>query len=303
MKPLACLLLSVALLAPLLASARKGDKNDKQDRQAQAQKEAPATQPQKKRPDKNKNAGNLVVNGDLEKGSGRTPKGWAPFDGITQLWDDKGYPHKCLLVDTSVLQKDKKRFIECEEEYRKHGKSKGGQYDVVGAHEGAWGYPPPIDLKPDDDWFILSADVWTHASSSELFFPQILVRGFTEVTEVHDDDAAVWFHEYYKDGHGYEDVFGSKDLIRKPRIGDWRQVYRHAMACRCSVAKQWRHFELGFHLPKMKKFRPTRLLLKCYAIWPAGEYRFDNISLRRATKAEADEANARRPSIREVVPE
>lgn len=262
-----------------------------------------ADEPKARRSKKEKTE-NLVENGDLEKGKGRTPKGWAKFDGITQIWDKNGgYPRKCLLLDTNVLQKDKKRFIENEEEFKKKGKGKGGQYDVVGAHEGAWAYAAPIDLRPDDDYFILSADVTAPAKSTELFYPQILIRGFVRVTEVSENDGTVWFHHYFNDKEGYEDVFGSKDLIRKPRIGDWRQVYRHAMACRIVKPHKFRHFELGFRLPKMKRFRPTRLLLKPYAIWPAGEYRFDNITLRRATKKEVDEANARRPSINEIVNE
>ena len=250
-----------------------------------------------------KKARNLVPNGGLEKGSGRTPANWAPFDGITQLWQrNGGAPGKCLTLNTNVLQIDKKQFIEDEKNF-KAGKNKGGQYDVVGAHEGAWAFAAPIDLRPDDSWFILSADVYAEHKSSELFYPQILIRGFQPVTETSPDDGAVWFHDHFRNGQGYEDTFGSKNLIRKPRKGDWRQVYRHAMACRVSTPHQWRKFELGFKLPSIKRFRPTRLLLKCYAIWPAGKYSFDNISLRRATAAEAKAANDRRPSIHEVVPQ
>ncbi|NLE54359.1 MAG: hypothetical protein GX617_05435, partial [Lentisphaerae bacterium] len=62
----------------------------------------------------------------------------------------------------------------------------------------------------------------------------------------------------------------------------------------------WRHFELGFKLPSMARFRPERIWIKPYAFWPLGVYKFDNLSLRRSTKAEVDEVNRRRPSIKEL---
>ena len=57
----------------------------------------------------------------------------------------------------------------------------------------------------------------------------------------------------------------------------------------------------AFKLPSIKKFRPERILIKPYAFWPSGHYRFDNLSLRRATKAEVDAVNAQMPSIKEVL--
>ena len=71
--------------------------------------------------------------------------------------------------------------------------------------------------------------------------------------------------------------------------------------CRNPQVKQWRRFEVGFKLPSIKKFRPERILIKPYAFWPSGNYRFDNLSLRRATKAEVEAVNAQMPSIKEVL--
>ena len=284
MKLRICGILAIALLLALPVEAQK--KKDK-------------AQPTKKGSHKEE----LIVNGALEQGSGRTPKGWAKFDGITQLWQTGGNPGKCLVLNTAVLQKDKKEFIADEEAFKnKKTKNQGGQYSVVGAHEGAWAYCAPIDVLPTDSWFILSCDVMAPGKSDEIMYPQILVRGYVPVKEVSDDDAAVWYHHYYgPDQGGYEDMFGSKDLIRKPRVGDWKMVYRFSMACRTAVPNKFRHYEVAFNISKMKRFRPSRLLIKPYAYWPAGIYRFDNISLRRCTAEEAKAVNDNRPSIHEVV--
>ncbi|MBR4900357.1 MAG: hypothetical protein IKZ46_05400 [Victivallales bacterium] len=245
---------------------------------------------------------NLIKNGNFENGEGKTPKHWSPFDGQTACWDKtNGNPDRCLLLDTTVLTVDKKLIDADIEAFEKKGRSQGGQYDTVGAHQGAWAYAAPIDVKPDDTWFILSADVWADQPSSELFMPLILIRGFQKITAENAGQNSSWFHEHYKDGIGYSDVFGSKDLRRASREGDYLQVYRKTLFCRNPQIKQWRHFEVGFKLPSIKKFRPERILIKPYAFWPSGHYRFDNLSLRRATKAEVEAVNAQMPSIKEVL--
>lgn len=255
-----------------------------------------------KQPEKKSKSQNLIKNGAFENGEGKTPKHWSPFDGQTARWEkDSGNPSRCLLLDTTVLTADKKLIDADIEAFEKKGRSKGGQYDTVGAHQGAWAYAAPIDVKPDDTWFILSADVWADQPSSELFAPLVLIRGFRKITAETAGQDTTWFHEHYKDGIGYSDVFGSKDLQRASREGDYLQVYRKTLFCRNPRIKQWRHFEVGFKLPSIKKFRPERILIKPYAFWPSGHYRFDNLSLRRATKAEVEAANKNLPSIKEVL--
>ena len=255
-----------------------------------------------KQPEKKAKPQNLIKNGNFENGEGKTPKHWSPFDGQTACWDKtNGNPGRCLLLDTTVLTVDKKLIDADIEAFEKKGRSQGGQYDTVGAHQGAWAYAAPIDVKPDDTWFILSADVWADQPSSELFMPLILIRGFQKITAETAGQNSSWFHEHYKDGIGYSDVFGSKDLRRASREGDYLQVYRKTLFCRNPQINQWRHFEVGFKLPSIKKFRPERILIKPYAFWPSGHYRFDNLSLRRATKAEVETVNANMPSIKEVL--
>jgi hypothetical protein len=258
---------------------------------------------QKQQPEKKAKPQNLIKNGALENGEGKTPKHWSPFDGHTARWETSGgNPGRCLLLDTTVLTVDKKLIDADIEAFEKRGRSNAkGQYDTVGAHQGAWAYAAPIDVKPDDTWFILSADVWADQPSSELFAPLVLIRGFHKITTETAGQDTTWFHEHYKDGIGYSDVFGSKDLQRASREGDYLQVYRKTLFCRNPQIKQWRHFEVGFKLPSIKKFRPERILIKPYAFWPSGHYRFDNLSLRRATKAEVEAVNANMPSIKEVL--
>ena len=258
---------------------------------------------QKQQSEKKAKQQNLIKNGALENGEGKTPKHWSPFDGHTALWEtSSGNPGRCLLLDTTVLTVDKKLIDADIEAFEKRGRSNAaGQYDTVGAHQGAWAYAAPIDVKPDDTWFILSADVWADQPSTELFAPLVLIRGFRKITAETAGEDTTWFHEHYKDGIGYSDVFGSKDLQRASREGDYLQVYRKTLVCRNPQIKQWRHFEVGFKLPSIKKFRPERILIKPYAFWPSGHYRFDNLSLRRATKAEVEAVNAQMPSIKEVL--
>ena len=262
-----------------------------------------ATLSAQKQAEKQSKPQNLIKNGNFENGEGKTPKHWAEFDGLTARWEKTGgNPGRFLLLDTSVLKSDKKLMDENPEAFEKKGRSqREGHYDAVGASQGAWAFASPIDVKPEDTYFILAVDVSASKPSSELEYPMVLLRGFKKITAETAGQNTSWFHEHYKDGIGYSDVFGSKDLRRASREGDYLQVYRKTLFCRNPQIKQWRHFEVGFKLPSIKKFRPERILIKPYAFWPSGHYRFDNLSLRRATKAEVDAVNAQMPSIKEVL--
>ncbi len=241
----------------------------------------------------------LVKNGGMEKGEGSQPAHWSPLDGITSTWDSQnGHPGKCIHFDTSVLQKDKKKFAENPENFKR---GKGGQYDVVGAHEGAWAFAAPIDIPKGQRYFVLSCDVKGPSKGTELFNPMILIRGFQKVTEKNAGENSSWFHEHYKDGVGYSEQFGSDELRRNTREGDYLMVYRHSLVCRCLAPNTWEHFEMGIQLPTIPKFQPERLLLKLYAYWPAGQYYFDNVSFRPSTKEEIQEINSRRHSIKNFV--
>ena len=119
----------------------------------------------------------LIANSGFEKLKGGIPLGWSGVDGLTVTISKDGNPGRCLFFDTSVLQKDKKTFQEDPEQYK--GPSKGGQYSTVGAHEGVWVFSQAVDLRPDDDCFVITADVKADVVSA----PMVLIRGFTLVTE------------------------------------------------------------------------------------------------------------------------
>ena len=159
----------IAALFTAIAAPAQQKRGDQAPRRGEPQQKAKASK-------------NLIVNGDLEDGGGKSPKGWSAVDGMMSSWGNEGNPGRCLVFDTSVLQVDKKKYLEAEEEFKGRGNtSKKNQYETVGAHEGVWAFSAPIDLKPDDQYFVLSADVWAPAKSSELFAPMIFIRGFTSV--------------------------------------------------------------------------------------------------------------------------
>ena len=243
---------------------------------------------------------NLVVNGDLEQASKakESPAGWSKPDGITSLWSPKeGNPGKCLLFDTTVLQVDKKKFIEAEKKVAPapKGRSKGGQYQTVGAHEGVWLYSAPIPVDAKSRYFIIEADV-RGPRSSQIFFPRVLVRGYQQVTEKTAGKNQSYFITPHAGGPEYSIVFGKKK--RDTKAGDFLQVYRHGLVCRLLDDKKYYHFQMGIKLPTIKRYRPDVILIKPYAMWPLGKYHFDNIVFRPATKAEYDKAKANKHSLK-----
>ncbi len=240
----------------------------------------------------------LVVNGDLETGKGKVPAGWSKPDGITCKWQKTGgNPGGCLQFDTTVLQVDKKKFLDAEKkgEPPPEGRSTGGQYQTVGAHEGVWAYSNPIALGRKDRYFIIEADL-KGPRSSQIFFPKVLIRGFQKVTESKAGKNLSYFHTPHAGGPAFSEVFGRKK--RATRAGDMLMVYRHTLVCRLPDAKSYHRFRMGLKLPGMKRFRPDVILLKPYAMWPLGQYYFDNIVFRPASKAEYDKAKQEGHSLK-----
>lgn len=233
----------------------------------------------------------LIANSGFEKLKGGIPLGWGGVDGLTVTVSKDGNPGRCLLFDTAVLQKDKKTFQEAPDQYK--GPGQGGQYSTVGAHEGVWVFSQPVDLKKNDDCFVITADVKADVRS----VPMVLIRGFSLVTEEQAGKNNSIFQTPHAGGPAYSEQFGPEKDRRDSQAGDYLQVWRHTLVCRITEINQWQHFEMGFSLPKEKRFRPQRVWLKPYAYWPLGKYQFDNVTLRRATREEVSEINKKRPSI------
>ena len=233
----------------------------------------------------------LIPNSSFEKLKQGIPVGWSGIDGLTVTIGKDGNPGHCVIFDTAVLQKDKKTFQEKPEQYK--GPGKGGQYSTVGAHEGVWVFSQPVDLKKDDDCFVITADVKADVVSA----PMVLIRGFNLVTEDQAGKNNSIFQVPHAGGPAYSEQFGPEKQRRDSKAGDYLQVWRHTLVCRVTKPNEWQHFEMGFNLPKDKRFRPQRIWLKPYAYWPLGKYQFDNVTLRRSTREEVSEINKRRPSI------
>ena len=244
-------------------------------------------------------AENLVVNGGFGKGKGKQPAGWSRMDGVTTFWERKaGRPGACLRFDPNVQQKDKKAFLENPEAFK--GKGKGGQYSTVGAHEGVWAFSQPITVAKDDRYFLIEADVKGPAKSTALFYPQVFIRGYQKFDAKRDAGTSSWFQTPHEGGPAYSEQFGKGQ--RPAHEGDYLMVYRHSLVCRLPDAGTWYHYRMGVKVPTMKKYRPDVLLLKLYAMWPLGDYFFDNISLRRVSKTEYDAAKRKGHSIKGFMP-
>ncbi len=239
-------------------------------------------------------AENLVPNGDFEQGRGRQPAAWSKVDGLVTSWERGGNPGRCIHFDTNVQQKDKRAFRAEPRTFK--GKSKGGQYSTVGAHEGVWVFSAPIHLNPTDRYFILEADVKGPKRSTELFYPQVFVRGYQKFDPRKDPGTSSYFQVPHAGGPAFSEMFGKRQ--RPAREGDYLMVYRTQLICRLPGPGKWYHYRMGIRLPSMKKYRPDVILLKPYAMWPLGDYYFDNIVLRRATKAEYNEAKRNRHSVK-----
>lgn len=248
---------------------------------------------------------NLIINGDCEKADAadaKLPAGWSKPDGITTFWDaTTGKPGHCLKLDTSVLKVDKQAFADAEASAKAAPPAKGkvgkeNQYSTVGAHEGVWFWSNFITVKSDDALFILEADVRAPAVSSYLFYPQIFVRGYQKYDDKRDAGTQAFFIHPRADGPDCTEQFGSAQ--RAAHEGDLLMVYRGTMVCRLPVINEYQHFRYAFQLPTVAKYRPDVLLIKPYVCWPLGAYYFDNVVLRRCTKAEFDAVKAEGHSIK-----
>jgi hypothetical protein len=268
-----------------------------------------------------RSTGELVTNGGLERGTGGQPEAWSILDGLTGKWSTQGKPGRCLELDTSVLQVDKQRFIEEVAKAEAVGKnesltggpvdpnaakdfqrSKGGQYETVGAHEGVWAYAKPIPVAPGDQYFVVEVDCLGPAKSTPLFYPQVFVRGFQKFDPEKDAGRSSWFYTPHPGGPAFSEQFGTDDQRRRARLGDYLMVYRHSLVCRNSDANIWEHYRMAFKLPDEPRFRPEVLLLKAYAMWPLGVYRFDNLQLRSVEEAEFNEISKQGHSIEGFMP-
>ncbi len=228
---------------------------------------------------------NLVKNGDFEDGAGNQPADWSRIDNLTVTWEKSGNPGRCLVFHPAVTQAAKKANAKGEplEGDVEVKQGEDGQYSSVGAHEGVWAFALPIEIKADDEYFIIEVDV-KGPRSSTLFHPQVLLRGFQRVSAREAGKHSSFFHVPHEGGVAFFEQFGSE---QRPSVeGDYLMVWRKGLFCRLPTSDTWHHFRMGVKLPKTKRYRPEVILLKPYAMWPLGDYHFDNLVFRRCDKAE-----------------
>jgi hypothetical protein len=236
----------------------------------------------------------LILNGGFELGE-RTPQAWGGVDGLTCLWEASGHPGRCLRFATAVLQSAKK-----DSAGPTIATERRDQYKTVGAHEGVWAFAAPVSLKPDDRYFKLAVDIMGPAKSTSLFYPQVLVRGYQKYNPRRHGESSSYFQTPHAGGPAYSEMFGAAQ--RPASTEDYLMVYRNGLVCRLTGPGKWQHFQMGIKIPTIKKYRPEVLLIKPYAMWPLGNYYFDNLSLQRIDKAEYDALRRQAHSIKGFTP-
>jgi len=240
---------------------------------------------------------NLIVNGDLEKGGRGQAAGWSKLDGLTTFREKAGKGGYCIRFDTTVQRSDKQAHDANPEAFE--GRTDGGEYATVGAVEGVWAFCAPIELDKDDKYLIIEVDVKGTERSSRLFHPKVLLRGYQEFDAKRDAGTSSFFHVPHEGGPAYSEQFGKEQ--REAREGDRLMVWRKSLFCRLPEKNKWSHFRMGIKLPTTPRYRPEILLVKPYAMWPLGSYWFDNVVLRRCTKAEYDQVRREGHSAKEFM--
>ena len=223
-------------------------------------------------------ADNLVPNPGFEKG-GRVPDGWAAPDGITTFGERiGGHPGRCLRLNTNVPAGAAARGVPTPA-------APANAYATAGAHEGAGLWSTPIPVKRGQ-WYRLAADVQGPPGSQPILF----LRGFRSCTEA---DAAAsgtlgFFVPVPEAGEFSDPIFGADQ--RRPRVGDQLQRFRASLFCdipKDAKASQWIHCERVVQIKAAGAFAVDTVLLRPFAYWPVGTYRFDNLTLTPISAAEA----------------
>jgi hypothetical protein len=152
----------------------------------------------------------------------------------------------------------------------------------------------------------LVADV--KGKTTDLFFPQIFVKGYADFAGAADALSEVSLHERDLTPASFaalpkdqRDKLIAEDAKAHPERYR-REVYRWYLACR-NLQGDWKHHAAPFPprggLPANVKY----LRVEAYAYWPLGEYLFDNVNLYLdpRQKAPLAEEKARTESFRPAV--
>lgn len=223
-------------------------------------------------------ADNLAPNPGFEKGS-RAPDGWAAPDSITTFWDRAGgHPGRCLRLNTNVPAGAAGRGGPAPS-------APANAYATAGAHEGAGLWSAPIPVKRGQ-WYLMAADVQGPPGSQPILF----LRGFRRCTEAEAAASGTlgFFAPVPGAGAFSDPIFGTDP--RRPRAGDQLQRFRASLFCdipKDTRAGQWTHVERVVQIKASGSFAADTVLLRPFAYWPPGTYRFDSLTLTPISAAAA----------------
>ena len=190
----------------------------------------------------------LVTNGGFEQGAA-TPAGWDRIDGLTTFWTTGGVTGKCLKVNTDVYHDEwvawqkKVKAGAGADQAPTPTVTKGAKYDTVAGIYGVKFDSKPIPVTPGKAYKVC---IQYKGKSTDFFFPKLFIRGWGDVE------------------------------------GEKRVVYDAYLALRCLEGPgAWKTGVRICEIPTDTHSPVEYLVLKIYAYWPPGVYRFDNVSMKQ----------------------
>jgi hypothetical protein len=209
--------------------------------------------------------GNLVPNGDFEKGSGDRPADWQRPDGLTTFWvkstDRKG---RHIQIDTDVLAS---QFREREDEMRRASEEKKEpgppprrkptrepKYDTVAGLDGVHYASAEIPFKPEK-YYKLMVDVKVDGRAG----PKVWVKAYAAI----------------RSGAG-----AGRGIERK------RVVWKKGLDCE-GASSRWRTYSTVFQVKTSPPLVAETLKVMLYPYWPPATFHFDDVRLFEISEAEA----------------
>jgi len=234
---------------------------------------------------------NIIRNSDFEEG-GAFPKDWDKPDGLCTFWVKQSPigTGRCLMYNTNVLQD---QAWEWWKELAKGAdprkapapiRTKPPHYDSVGGIEGCKMDSAYYEIQPGP--FVVSA-VIAGPSGGDV---RVFVKGYDLLPENRDTKLVRWQAYEWRDPSLPDKTLAE---MSKPQMREVWRTYLHAF-----VNPTPKFFSQEFTVPeklpglirsKLKTgtgedevFYPKVrwLKIRLYAMWPVGEYYFDNVTLR-----------------------
>jgi hypothetical protein len=242
---------------------------------------------------------NLVPNPGFEQGDRGVPQYWTAPDNLTVFWESCGIRGKGLRLDTDVYRKEWEEHILNPTSPITKTPTSGKKYNTVAGSVGVAVYSHPIPVE-SDAWYLLEYDVKAAAGQ-----PFVYLKGYSKCS---DDDAqragTRWFFKPDPQGASFSLLVkgGVGQEKRAVVAGDYAQVFRRRFITYLDPQgrNRWHHVKGVVHL--QKRHHIDTVLLEIYAYWPAGEYYFDNLSLRRVSPETAAKIKAERTKYSQLLP-